>query len=152
MSAVLVDRHRVDQLHFGAAEVEARERDVRIGQVPSGRAPDITRRDPKKTTTATIEDRGEQGLAVEARPAQPINRSPSIRERHGASVADRNVRFDRCGRRLRTLSLSLLLETSTMALRSGRAASVVDLDHADHEHEALRRAAKRPRDQCCEVS
>ena len=79
-----------------SAGEEARDEDVRVGEVELLRRPALGRRgDPVVAAALPVEDRAEDARRVEVRAAVPVDRAVGAHERRRVEVADDPVLGDR---------------------------------------------------------
>ena len=92
----LADRHEVLQLADSDRGQEARDEDVRVGEVELLDGADAERRrDPIAAALLSVEDRPEDARRVEPRAAVPVDRAVGADERDRAQIADDAVLGDR---------------------------------------------------------
>ena len=90
-----VERHRVGQRHLALVGGEACLQHQRVVQVPPlRRRRGAIRRDPPCPILGAAKQCGEAGRAVEARPAEPLDRAAAPDQRCRAAVADQAVLLD----------------------------------------------------------
>ncbi len=81
------DRHQIGDDEAAGVRVEARLEDVRVIDVAPSDAGHRGRRQTPKSALL-VENRAEDGRAVEPRPAEPVDRCVAADQRGGAAVAD----------------------------------------------------------------
>src|SRR5204863_2084255 len=90
-----VDRHEVDKRHGAVAGFEAGFQDKRARPVaPRDADYAVARRDLETAMLARAEQRRETGVRIEARPAQPVDRTVARYERGALAVADDGIILD----------------------------------------------------------
>ena len=117
-----LDRHEVLHLADPVGVEQARDQDVRVGEVELLRPrAGVRGRDAVAAAAVGVEDRGEDARRVEARAAVPVDRAVGGDERDGVQVADDAVLLDRrvplaaCSRRAYAASPSRSPERSIVA-------------------------------------
>jgi hypothetical protein len=96
-------RHEVDQRDGSVLGLKSRFEDQRVGAVTAMHAHIlVARRDLPASMFARSQERGEAGVGVEARPAQPIDRTVAPDQRGRFTIADESIIFDAAAHRVTT--------------------------------------------------
>jgi hypothetical protein len=90
-------RHQIGEPYFAGTGRKRRDEDVRIVRVRSLRRERRVRRDQEMAAACAVEQRRQQRRAVEARPAQPVDRSGQTDQGGRPAVADDPVVMDERG-------------------------------------------------------
>ena len=92
---VAVDRHEVLHLAHAVGRQEARDEDVRVGEVELLRGVlGVRRRDPVEAALVGVEDRREDARGVEPLGAVPVDRPVGADQGNGVEIADDAVLGD----------------------------------------------------------
>ncbi|GEJ56124.1 hypothetical protein AMYX_08650 [Anaeromyxobacter diazotrophicus] len=90
----VAERHEVDERQRAGRGLEARLEDVGAGEVPARGGPPARRRDGEVPARGGVEQAVEDGRAVEARPAQPVDAPLPRDQRRRPAVPEDGVIAD----------------------------------------------------------
>jgi hypothetical protein len=87
-------RHEIDQQGGAGGRLKASLQDQAVAAIASRHFRLVARRDLPAPVFAATYERGETGVGIKARPAQPINRAIAPHESRCLAVADQPIIFD----------------------------------------------------------